>query len=111
VIWLVHAMSIISLSYLYAWADDDVLCDSFQHRSWLENERGERDTAQVSSGSELGYDVREDCKVSYLHVYCHDLVCIVLTIALIRLDDGLVLGLVAGRLVACACQQFNSLSD
>ena len=36
-----------------------ILCDAFQHASRLENEGGQDDTAQVSTRTELGYDVQE----------------------------------------------------
>jgi hypothetical protein len=41
-------------------SENDVLCDPFQHRPRLENKRRKGDSAQVSSGPELGYNMRQD---------------------------------------------------
>lgn len=105
------------------------LCNPFQHRSRLEDKGRQHDPAQVGSGTELRDDVGEDWRSHRKKVSIHAArnfptthtredvergagsTEAALTIALLGLDDGLILGargvgarLVGGGAIACVVE-------
>jgi hypothetical protein len=90
-----ETMPTVSVPLLWGTESRNVLCNTFQHRPRLEDEGGQRYSAQVGARSQLRDDVREHCGVSmsatsWNNLYPSPPMLARRTAALLRVHDRLV---------------------